>query len=316
MAYQATELQEVFTIKRIVSLHYFEYMSDFSFPGESHNFWEFLYVDKGDLEVTAGGEKLPLKQGEIIFHKPNEFHALAANNVTAPNLVVVSFETEDACMAFFEHKVLTVGENERHLLAQVISEARDTFEGPMDDPYLEQLTRKKDGLFGGEQMIKLHLEQLLIQLYRHFSSSPQYSKSGPDFCSRRITDPANRFPSFPFLSNQDAIFNDILSYLERNITQPLTVEKISRDNLIGVSQLKKLFRKYKGQGVIEYFNQMKINTAKQLIRNQQMNFTQIADFLGYTSVHYFSRQFKNLANMTPSQYRTSILQLAERPEQL
>ena len=44
---------------------------------------------------------------------------------------------------------------------------------------------------------------------------------------------------------------------------------------------------------MECFNQMKINSAKQMIRNQQMNFTQIADALGYTSVHYFSRQFKS-----------------------
>ena len=39
---------------------------------------------------------------------------------------------------------------------------------------------------------------------------------------------------------------------------------------------------------------MKIDAAKQLIRNQSLNFTQIADTMGYTSVHYFSRQFKKL----------------------
>ena len=53
MSYQFTELKEELIIKKIVSLHYFEYMSDFTFPGESHNFWEFLYVDKGELQVTA-----------------------------------------------------------------------------------------------------------------------------------------------------------------------------------------------------------------------------------------------------------------------
>lgn len=39
MSYQFTELKEELIIKKIVSLHYFEYMSDFTFPGESHNFW-------------------------------------------------------------------------------------------------------------------------------------------------------------------------------------------------------------------------------------------------------------------------------------
>ena len=143
MSYQFTELKEELIIKKIVSLHYFEYMSDFTFPGESHNFWEFLYVDKGELQVTADREKFILRQGQIIFHRPNEFHALAANNVIAPNLVVISFEAGEPCMAFFEHKILTVGESERNLLSQIIAEARETFDGPMDDPYMEVLSRRE-----------------------------------------------------------------------------------------------------------------------------------------------------------------------------
>ena len=49
---------------------------------------------------------------------------------------------------------------------------------------------------------------------------------------------------------------------------------------------------------IEFFSRMKIDFAKQLIRENDMNFTQISDFLGYSSIHYFSRQFKKLSGMT------------------
>ena len=309
MSYKMTELKEEIIIKKVISIHYFEYMSDFSFPGESHNFWEFLYVDKGELIVTADHEKIPLKQGQIIFHKPNEFHALAANNVTAPNLVVMTFEAGDPCMAFFENKILTVGESERNLLAQILAEARDTFEGPMDDPYMEQLIRRERIPFGAEQLIKIHLEQFIIQLFRNFSGSPLFS--GSFFSDSEVQDrELSRSPA----TDHDAVFSDILAYLDRNITSQLTVGQICRDNLIGVSQLKKLFREHRGGGVMECFNLMKINTAKQLIRNRQMNFTQIADFLGYTSVHYFSRQFKKVTNMSPTEYRSSILRRAKRPE--
>lgn len=301
MAYRSTVLKEEVTIAQVISIHYFEYMNDFSFPGESHNFWELLYVDKGELFVTAGKEKLPIRQGQIIFHKPNEFHALAANNVIAPNLVVISFESNASCMSFFEDKMLTVGEHERNLLAQIIIEARNSFEGPMDDPYMERLIRKPDAPFGAEQLIKIHLEQFLIQLLRNFSGKAMFSDNQSAKAGR------------PAIYDDDAVFNDIMAYLDKNICQSLTVERISRDNLIGVSQLKKLFRKHRGGGVMECFNLMKINTAKQLIRNQQMNFTQIADYLGYTSVHYFSRNFKNITNMSPSEYRSSIIQRANRP---
>ena len=43
-----------------------------------------------------------------------------------------------------------------------------------------------------------------------------------------------------------------------------------------------------------------------------MNFTQISEKLGYTSIHYFSRQFKKVTGMTPSEYASSIKAMADR----
>jgi len=57
---------------------------------------------------------------------------------------------------------------------------------------------------------------------------------------------------------------------------------------------------------------MKIEAAKELIRTGQMNFTQISEKLGYTSIHYFSRQFKKVTGMTPSEYASSIKAMADR----
>ena len=42
-----------------------------------------------------------------------------------------------------------------------------------------------------------------------------------------------------------------------------------------------------------YFIQLKIEAAKRMICQTTMNYTEIAEALGYTSVHYFSKQFKN-----------------------
>lgn len=74
MSYENITLSQDLEIKEIVTVHYFEYLSTFSFPGETHNFWEFLYVDKGEVEVNADGKKFALEKNQIIFHKPNEFH--------------------------------------------------------------------------------------------------------------------------------------------------------------------------------------------------------------------------------------------------
>lgn len=295
MVYQFTELQEELIVNKIVSIHYFEYMSDFSFPGESHSFWEFLCVDKGEVKVKADREIFTLKQGEIIFHKPNEFHTVAANGVIAPNLVVIGFECGSPSMAFFRDKILSIGESERNLMAGIIAEARKCFSGVLDDPYMEKLERASTPPFGGEQMIKIHLEQLLIQLFRQFSVYGHLNMKKTS------------------ASDSDQAYEKLIIYLENHIRFQLTIETICKDNLIGSSQLKKLFRERNNCGVIETFNQMKIGLAKQLIRNRQMNFTQIADYLGYSSIHYFSRQFKKVTGMTPTEYRSSIIGRSENP---
>ncbi|WP_333646406.1 helix-turn-helix domain-containing protein [Lacrimispora sp.] len=294
MKYKYIELTEELTIHRIVSIHYFEYMSDFTFAGESHNFWELLCVDKGEVDVVADHDRMTLQKGEVIFHQPNEFHRVLANGVIAPNLVVIGFECQSPHMASFKEKVLKVGLEEQELLARIIAEARLGFNGRLDNPYQEVLVRKDHGPFGAEQMIKIYLEQFLIQMYR-----------------RSL--PARQAPLvYKKTPSAEDVYETILYYFEKNICVQLTIDQISRDNLISTSQLKKLFCEKAGTGVIEYFNSMKIDAAKQLIRNRQLNFTQIANHLGYTSVHYFSRQFKHLTGMTPSEYATSIKKLSDK----
>ena len=53
MTYIKTKLKRSIDIDAIITLHYFEYMKNFEFKGESHNFWEFLYVDKVTVAVSA-----------------------------------------------------------------------------------------------------------------------------------------------------------------------------------------------------------------------------------------------------------------------
>lgn len=58
--------------------------------------------------------------------------------------------------------------------------------------------------------------------------------------------------------------------------------------------------------MIEYFCRLKIDVAKNLIRESKYNFTEIANVLDYSSYQYFSLQFKKYTRMSPSEYLTSI----------
>lgn len=298
MAYESIPLTEVIHIEKIYTVHYFEYRSDFYYPGERHNFWEFQCVDKGSAKVQTDDAVHILNRGQVIFHRPNEFHNLTAVGQTAPNIVVVSFECSSPCMEFFEKRILSLSDGERNLIGMIIAEARRCIASPLDDPYLQKMEVKKDSLFGSQQMILLYLQELLISMIRRHTL-PQ------------ISIPANRLPA---PKNGSDIYNKIIFYLEEHIREFVTIEDICHDNLIGRSQLQKLFREQHQCGIIEFFTEMKVEFAKQLIRENQLNFTQISDFLGYSSIHYFSRQFKKVTGMTPSEYSTSIKARSEQKQ--
>lgn len=296
MAYESIPLTEDIHIDQLYTVHYFEYRSDFSYPGERHNFWEFQCVDKGSAKVQTDDDVHILNRGQVIFHRPNEFHNLTAVGQTAPNIVVISFECSSPCIEFFEKRILTLSDTERNLIGMIIAEARRCIASPLNDPYLQKMEIKKDSLFGSQQLILLYLQELLISMIRRHTL-PQVSM------------PVNRLP---VPKNGSDIYNKIIFYLEEHIREFVTIEDICHDNLIGRSQLQKLFREQHQCGIIEFFTEMKVEFAKQLIRENQLNFTQISDFLGYSSIHYFSRQFKKVTGMTPSEYSTSIKARSEQ----
>lgn len=299
MAYKSVVLEDSITINRVISVHYFQYMSDFSFPGESHDFWELVCVDRGEIDALAGERRLTLKKGNILFHKPNEFHNVLTNGKVSPSLVVIGFVCHSPAIKSFEDQLMSVQDTEKELLAQIIVEARNTFRGRLDDPYQEELIFNSEPLtFGSAQLISHYLEQLIIHLYRRY-----FSYSLPVRSSRFLAE----------ASSGNDTYNRIVRYMEEHLGERMTIDRICRDNLVGRSQPQKLFRDTKGCGVIEFFSMMKIDTAKQMIRDNQLNFTQIADRLGYSSIHYFSRQFKQITTMTPSEYATSIRLLSEKP---
>lgn len=300
MNYKSINLKTTFSIDELYTIHYFEYMSDFSFAGESHDFWEFICVDKGEVNILMDKTHRVLKKGEIAFHKPNEFHKVKATGDSAPNLVVISFQCHDPVMDFFKDKVLKIDESERNLLADIIIEARQVFSCRLDDPYLTLMTRRDFEILGSEQLIKLYLEQFLIHLLRRYSTPISLAK-----INSRMPSKATK------LKSDTEIFNRIVSYMELNLSTHITVDQICKDNIIGRSQLQKLFQEKTGLGVIEYFLNLKIETAKHMIRTGKMNFTQISEQLGYTSIHYFSRQFKKITDMTPSEYASSIKAMAD-----
>lgn len=288
MKYSATMLKKDFAVSRIFSVHYFEYEKNYGFLGEEHDFWEFVYVDRGEIMVTAGDRKFPLKQGEMMFHEPNEFHNLQANGVVAPNLIIVGFECRSRAMEYFRQKAVRLSETEKHFLSVIIKEASEAFSSPLDATFLPKLAKRSDSMFGCEQMISLALEQLLISIRR---SGEYRANKNTTTLMRRLT--------------QDTV-SAVSEYLSENIGQKLRFSDVAEFAGLSESSLKSLFRARTGQGVMSYFANMKIERAKILIREGNYNITQISMMLGFDSIHLFSRRFKQITGMSPTEYSKSV----------
>jgi len=291
MPYSPVSLRQMLEIHQIYTVHYFEYTSHYTFPGEHHDFWEFLYVDKGSVRVVAGDTEHDLSRGQIIFHAPGEFHALSANGVVAPNLVVVSFRCDSPAMDTFRGCITALGATERKLLSRIIRESRSAFSTPLDDPTTRSMSRREEIPFGSEQLLGAALEELLIRLIRQGNAQTATRPEPPRQMEERTL--------------------QIMDYLEQRLDQSLTIAQICRDNLIGRAQLERIFREQTGGGVIDCFSRMKIEDACRMIREGQENMTQIASRLGFSSVHYFSRRFKAIVGMTPSEYAVSVKMLSQ-----
>ena len=96
---------KVFNVEKLITVFYMEFSKDFRFGGERHDFWEMVYIDKGEMICTADKREFVLKSGELVFHKPNEFHAIRSGENSAPNLSIITFECKSRAMKHFEGKI-------------------------------------------------------------------------------------------------------------------------------------------------------------------------------------------------------------------
>lgn len=64
-----------------------------------------------------------------------------------------------------------------------------------------------------------------------------------------------------------------------------------------------LFKKSTGLPPTQYINQFRLNRAKDDLRNTDISITEIAEKYGFSSIHYFSKLFRQLNGMSPLEYR-------------
>jgi len=137
-------------------------------------------------------------------------------------------------------------------------------------------------------LIKTYLEQLLILLVRDITQKGKI----------------DIFPSKESMENH--LVMEIKRYIEEHVESTIRVTDICDRFGYSKSYLSKLFHGQCGETLAAYTAHVKIDKAKQLIREDNLNFTQISALLNFDNPQYFSRVFKRTTGMSPSEFKHSL----------
>ncbi len=284
--FQRTVLNDVVRIDHIITFHYFDYAFDFQFQGEKHDFWELVYVDNGAVVVTAGDKTMLLEKGQIILHRPMEFHSIQANHVYA-SVVVITFDTKSPDLEQLSRGVINASPAAVEYIAKMLNEAKNCFAEPLDIVNQVSLIKRPDAPFGAEQVIKNDMELLIISLIRQQMHRPYQSMEN-----------RNR--------NGDDIASMILKILEDHINENITLEDLGARLNFSTSFLKKTFKKSTGCGIHQMYIHLKISFAKKLLYEGNHSVSEISQMVGFHSIHHFSKIFKQSVGISPLHYAKSV----------
>ncbi len=283
MEFKLKEFQIDISVPRIANLHYFEFTKQYHTAKDTHPFRELVYVDSGTIQVTADHYKGQLQENQLIIHKSNESHFLCAE-ASAPYVIVIGFECSSPKLDVFSKKPFTLSGEQKKILTDIIKEGREVFLPPYDTPYVKDMKKRADFRFGADQMLKLKLEMFLIELIRSMDfPAPKHSTTQPDKIAEKIC-----------------------AYISTHYTEKILLDDLCFLFATNKTTLCKNFKDTYGCTIVDYTNKLRIKQAKKLMREGELSLTELAARVGFSSIHYFSKTFKNYETITPSEYSTTI----------
>lgn len=282
--YKLKKFSYAISVSRIANLHYFEFTNQFHTEKGTHSFREMLYVDSGFITVEAENYRGVLKENQMIIHKSNETHSLSCPDNEASNVIIIGFECDNSELDSFSEYPTDLNEAQKKLLTEIVREGRNVFEPPYDIPSQKDMKKKKEYPFGADQLIKIKLENLFIELVR--TKTNVSSSETNDISDDKI--------------------HEISKYLNENFKEKIKLSELCFLFGTNSTTLCNKFKNSFGDTVISYVNKLKIKESKKLMRSGRYNLTEISSMVGFSSVHYFSRIFKQYEKISPANYIKTI----------
>lgn len=282
--YFSHQIKKEVILQDLITIETLPVSADFSYPEESHAFYEIAYIDAGTILCQTGKETCALQQGDFLLIPPGSSHSYRAFPNQSAVLFVICFRSRSEYMSVLDRKI-PLDPDAKRIVSDIIRESKSAFVFPFD----KKLKLLDAPLFGAQQMVENSIEKLLIYLIRGQL--------------RKNTD-------IVFVMNSEELehnlCNDIIKLLKSRIYSTVTLEEISQQTFYSKTFLNGIFKKSTDMPIMKYYNMLKIQEAKKLLRNSTP-IAAIANQLNFESATYFTKVFKKYTQMTPTAYKKTIL---------
>lgn len=263
-------VERLIYVDSLVTLYDFQRPAGYFFPGETHNFWECVFIQDGAVTATADERVYQLSTGNLLLHKPMEFHRMWAEPDCAPWVVNISFTAHGELLRQLEDRCFTLTSAQIDQYRQIV----------------EVFNQVLDCVGGkGSYQYELAIHQTAYML--------------ETFLIGLIS--ANQ-GTVPRQSPNDERYRKIVQVMQSNCHMNLSIAEIADLCEMSISNLKRIFHQYSDVGIAKYFLTLKVRRAMELL-DRDMPIAQVATELCFPDVAYFYTVFKRETGITPTQYR-------------
>lgn len=267
--------------------YYFREWNDFRMQFHAHNAVEIMYVINGTCLVEVNDVSIAMKKGEFILLDANIRHNLQVENGKPCRMLNVEFgfHKEDTGLPSID--VIAKGsEKFRQLLRsdKPYIVLRDSEEIYITLKSLIMELDRDDS--EGNLLVQLLYFQLLIRL------------------SRLYCETWNKNPGTGVMHVKKA-----LQYMHQHYDRDIQIKDIAAAANVHSGYLHRIFKNSKGCTINEYLMKIRMEKAKLLLANTDIQIIDISNYIGINSRQYFAFVFKKYTSLSPSMYRKSVVKV-------
>lgn len=284
MENERTSENEIY-VRHIYNIQMLHYTDRFILESTYNDDWRMLCMYHGEAESIINNEWVSLVTGNLVLIPPDVSYGLRTKGQNNPQILLITLACGGTRIHELTNEPHRISQANFALLNDIISEAKYAFNLDPNSRQYDHYLPNRSISSSTRQILKNKLELFLLGLFDQRQHSIDLLQESPTV----------------MLSKQiliDRINEYFLSHLSGNIT----LQELSEELNFSSSYLNSVFRAATGQSIISAFTEMKINQAKIYLEKNNYSVTQIAECLGFSSVHYFSRVFKKTVGISPSEY--------------